>query len=126
MTPPAAQKGHRPTPHVLEGKLRKKLQQEATRKLAANLTPHPFWYKPVPSPPKDFAKWSALIEALTKHLIARYGKDEVEHLEERTISDLVRDILQFYQPFSLAIGGREIDLSCADSGSFVQVRKVSD
>ncbi|OLB22905.1 MAG: hypothetical protein AUH15_04905 [Acidobacteriales bacterium 13_2_20CM_55_8] len=36
MTPPAAKKGHRPTPHVLEGKLRKKLQQEATRKLAAN------------------------------------------------------------------------------------------
>jgi xylan 1,4-beta-xylosidase len=48
------------------------------RKLAANLTPHPFWYKPFPSPPKDPVKWSALIEAFTRHLIDRYGKDEVE------------------------------------------------
>jgi len=49
------------------------------RKLAANLTPHAFWYKPLPSPPKDPAKWSALIQAFTKHLVDRYGKDEVEH-----------------------------------------------
>ncbi len=48
------------------------------RKLAANLTPHPFWYKPFPSPPKDPAKWSALIEAFTNHLVDRYGKQEVE------------------------------------------------
>ena len=48
------------------------------RKLAANLTPHPFWYKPFPSPPKDPAKWAALIEAFTKHLVDRYGKEEVE------------------------------------------------
>ncbi len=48
------------------------------RKLAANLTPHPFWYKPLPSPPKDPAKWSALITAFTKHLIERYGNPEVE------------------------------------------------
>ncbi len=48
------------------------------RKLAANLTPHPFWYKPLPSPPKDPAKWSALIEAFTQHLLERYGKKEVE------------------------------------------------
>ncbi len=48
------------------------------RKLAANLTPHPFWYRPLPSPPKDSAKWSALIEALTRHLVDRYGKSEVE------------------------------------------------
>ncbi len=48
------------------------------RKLAANLTPHPFWYKPLPSPPKDPAKWSALIQSFTRHLIDRYGKDEVE------------------------------------------------
>ena len=26
------------------------------RKLAANLTPHAFWAKPLPSPPKDPAK----------------------------------------------------------------------
>jgi xylan 1,4-beta-xylosidase len=48
------------------------------RKLAANLTPHPFWYKPLPSPPKDPAKWSALIEAFTRHLLERYGASEVE------------------------------------------------
>ncbi len=48
------------------------------RKLAANLKPHPFWYKPLPSPPKDPAKWSALIQAFTQHLVDRYGKSEVE------------------------------------------------
>jgi xylan 1,4-beta-xylosidase len=47
-------------------------------KLAANLTPHPFWYKPLPSPPKDPSKWSSLIQSFTRHLIDRYGKDEVE------------------------------------------------
>lgn len=48
------------------------------RKLALNLKPHPFWYKPLPSPPKDPAKWSALVEAFTKHLLDRYGSSEVE------------------------------------------------
>ena len=48
------------------------------RKLALNAAPHAFWYKPLPSPPRDSAKWGALIEAFTNHLIARYGKDEVE------------------------------------------------
>ncbi len=48
------------------------------RKLAANLTPHPFWYKPFPSPPKDPAKWVALIQAFTRHLEERYGQAEVE------------------------------------------------
>lgn len=48
------------------------------RKLAANFTPHPFWYKQLPSPPKDPAKWAALIQAFTKHLVKRYGKAEVE------------------------------------------------
>ncbi|HEX4168012.1 MAG TPA: glycosyl hydrolase family 39 [Bryobacteraceae bacterium] len=48
------------------------------RKLAANLKPHPFWYKPFPSPPNDPMKWSALIQAFTQHLVERYGRDEVE------------------------------------------------
>ncbi len=48
------------------------------RKLAANLKPHPFWYKPFPSPPNDPAKWSALIQAFTQHLADRYGKSEIE------------------------------------------------
>ncbi len=47
------------------------------RKLAANLTPHPFWYKPLPSPPKDPAKWSALVQTFLRHLEDRYGATEV-------------------------------------------------
>ncbi|MCU1292344.1 MAG: Beta-xylosidase, partial [Bryobacterales bacterium] len=47
------------------------------RKLAANLTPHPFWYKPLPSPPKDPAKWVALVSAFVRHLEDRYGASEV-------------------------------------------------
>ena len=46
--------------------------------LAANPTPHPFWYKPYPSPPKDPAEWTRLITAFTQHLLTRYGADEVE------------------------------------------------
>jgi xylan 1,4-beta-xylosidase len=48
------------------------------RKLAANLAPHPFWYKPFPSPPKDPNKWASLIEAFARHLEDRYGKAEVQ------------------------------------------------
>jgi xylan 1,4-beta-xylosidase len=47
------------------------------KKLAASPVLHPFWYKPSPSPPKDFAKWDALITAFTRHLVDRYGLDEV-------------------------------------------------
>ena len=38
---------------------------------------HAFWYKQVVSPPKDYAKWDALISAFGKHLVERYGIDEV-------------------------------------------------
>lgn len=38
---------------------------------------HPFWYHPNVSPPKSYAEWDALIDAFAKHLIARYGLDEV-------------------------------------------------
>jgi xylan 1,4-beta-xylosidase len=38
---------------------------------------HPFWYKQNVAPPKDWAKWDELIEAFTRHLIQRYGEDEV-------------------------------------------------
>jgi xylan 1,4-beta-xylosidase len=47
--------------------------------LAAKNMPHAFWYKPDISPPKDWAKWDALIAELAKHLIARYGIDEVRN-----------------------------------------------
>jgi xylan 1,4-beta-xylosidase len=36
-----------------------------------------FWYKPNVAPPKDYAKWDALIRAFAQHLIDRYGIDEV-------------------------------------------------
>ena len=38
---------------------------------------HPFWYKPNVSPPKSMERWDALITALGKHLIERFGIDEV-------------------------------------------------
>ena len=38
---------------------------------------HPFWYKPNTSPPKSNERWDALITALSQHLVARYGIDEV-------------------------------------------------
>ncbi|HEV2731844.1 MAG TPA: glycosyl hydrolase family 39, partial [Terriglobales bacterium] len=47
------------------------------RELAAKNIPHPFWYKPNVSPPKDWDKWDQLITAFTKHLVDRYGIDEV-------------------------------------------------
>jgi xylan 1,4-beta-xylosidase len=47
------------------------------KKLAASQILHPFWYKPVVAPPKDYGKWDALITELAKHLIRRYGIEEV-------------------------------------------------
>jgi len=45
--------------------------------LAAMQQTHAFWYKPYPSPPKDYAKWDALVTAFAQHLIDRYGIEEV-------------------------------------------------
>jgi xylan 1,4-beta-xylosidase len=36
-----------------------------------------FWWKGNVTPPKDMGKWSALVEAFTRHLQARYGDQEV-------------------------------------------------
>ena len=47
------------------------------RQLAAKPAPHAFWYKPNVAPPKDYARWDALITALGKHLVERYGLGEV-------------------------------------------------
>ena len=47
------------------------------KKLAASPVLHAFWYKPSPSPPKDYVKWDALVTAFVQHLIQRYGLDEV-------------------------------------------------
>jgi xylan 1,4-beta-xylosidase len=46
-------------------------------KLAAQQTEQSFWYHPVVSPPKDPAKWAALITRFAQHLIDRYGIEEV-------------------------------------------------
>ncbi len=35
-------------------------------------------YQGISSPPKDYAKWQALVSALAQHLIDRYGRQEVE------------------------------------------------
>lgn len=47
------------------------------KKLASRLDYQSFWYRPVVSPPKDYAKWDALIRAFAQHLVKRYGIDEV-------------------------------------------------
>ena len=38
---------------------------------------HPFWYHPNVAPPKDYVLWDAMIQAFAKHLIQRYGIEEV-------------------------------------------------
>lgn len=47
------------------------------KKLAAKDAIHAFWYKQNVSPPKDYAKWDELITQFARHLIDRYGIDEV-------------------------------------------------
>jgi xylan 1,4-beta-xylosidase len=46
-------------------------------KLASKPAIHPFWYKQNVAPPKDYARWDALIHAFAQHLVDRYGIDEV-------------------------------------------------
>jgi xylan 1,4-beta-xylosidase len=47
------------------------------KKLAAKEAIHAFWYKQNVSPPKDWDKWDGLITQFAKHLVDRYGMDEV-------------------------------------------------
>src|ERR1700693_1657242 len=39
------------------------------KKLAASQVPHPFWYNPLPSPPKDYGKWGGLMHEFAAHLV---------------------------------------------------------
>ncbi len=48
------------------------------KKLASKDALHAFWYKQNVAPPKDWAKWDDLIYQFTKHLVDRYGIDEVQ------------------------------------------------
>jgi len=47
------------------------------RQLARQVVHQSFWYHPIVSPPKDYAGWDALIGAFARHLVERYGIDEV-------------------------------------------------
>ena len=48
------------------------------RKLAFNPDAlHPFWYKQNVSPPKSLDRWDDLIKHFARHLVERYGIDEV-------------------------------------------------
>jgi xylan 1,4-beta-xylosidase len=46
-------------------------------KLASADTRQAFWYRPIVAPPKDYDRWAAMISAFAKHLVDRYGIDEV-------------------------------------------------
>ena len=46
-------------------------------KLAARQSIQGFWYKPNVAPPKDYAKWDLLVREFARHLVDRYGMDEV-------------------------------------------------
>jgi xylan 1,4-beta-xylosidase len=48
------------------------------KKLASKEALHAFWYKQNVAPPKDWSKWDDLIYQFTKHLVERYGLDEVQ------------------------------------------------
>jgi xylan 1,4-beta-xylosidase len=47
------------------------------KKLAAKEALQAFWYKPNVSPPKDYGKWDEMITQFARHLVERYGIDEV-------------------------------------------------
>lgn len=47
------------------------------RKLAAKDAPQAFWYHPNVAPPKDYGKWDSLIDHFMRHLVERYGIEEV-------------------------------------------------
>jgi xylan 1,4-beta-xylosidase len=47
------------------------------KKLASKDALHTFWYKQNVSPPKNWGKWNDLIDQFTRHVVDRYGMDEV-------------------------------------------------
>lgn len=47
------------------------------KQLASRPDYQSFWYRPIVSPPSDYAKWDALMKAFAQHLVERYGIDEV-------------------------------------------------
>jgi xylan 1,4-beta-xylosidase len=47
------------------------------KKLSSSQQPFGFWYVPLVAPPKDYAKWDGLVTQFCRHLVERYGIDEV-------------------------------------------------
>lgn len=47
------------------------------RKLAREEILQSFWYRPNISPPKDYGRWDDLIKEFARHLVERYGAEEV-------------------------------------------------
>jgi xylan 1,4-beta-xylosidase len=45
--------------------------------LALTQQPHAFWYKPLPNPPQSYDEWGNLVYNFARHLVERYGEDEV-------------------------------------------------
>jgi len=45
--------------------------------LASSDKPHSFWYKPLPNPPVSYDQWGDLIYNFARHLVDRYGIEEV-------------------------------------------------
>ena len=45
--------------------------------LANSQTPHGFWYKPLPNPPVSYDAWGDLVYNFARHLVERYGIEEV-------------------------------------------------
>jgi xylan 1,4-beta-xylosidase len=64
---------------LLENNVRPFVELSFTpRKLsAAPVVVHPFWYKQLVSPPKSYERWGEMIYQFTKHLLERYGEQEV-------------------------------------------------
>jgi len=48
-------------------------------KLASQPGLHRFWYRLNVSPPGDYAKWDGMVTQFTKHLVERYGLEEVSN-----------------------------------------------
>ncbi len=48
-----------------------------TKLAAPPVVVHPFWYKPIVSPPRDPNRWADLVSHFAAHLVDRYGIDEV-------------------------------------------------
>jgi xylan 1,4-beta-xylosidase len=45
--------------------------------LASTQERQSFWYRPFSSPPKDYERWDAMMTAFARHLVERYGIEEV-------------------------------------------------